>query len=159
MTSEDDFQAQLDANPDDWQTRLVFADWLDERGDPRAGGYRALGFHRWRPYRVADEASVRGGYRLLDEYPHMAGWGVRAEETSTYHERPVYAPAILPRDWFDAILCPRFQSAVERDPNEFTQFWRYDFTRRLAEDAAAVAFAGLPPGRRADLLAGAEVAA
>ncbi len=30
MTTEDDFQTALDAAPDDWQTRLVFADWLDE---------------------------------------------------------------------------------------------------------------------------------
>ncbi len=43
MTTEDDFQTQLDAHPGDWQTRLVFADWLEERGDPRADGYRALG--------------------------------------------------------------------------------------------------------------------
>jgi uncharacterized protein (TIGR02996 family) len=43
VTTEDDFQAALDAHPKDWQTRLVFADWLDERGDPRAEGYRALG--------------------------------------------------------------------------------------------------------------------
>src|SRR5579862_8640416 len=33
----------LDAHPDDYQTRLVFADWLEEHGDPRAPGYRALG--------------------------------------------------------------------------------------------------------------------
>lgn len=43
MTTEDDFQAALDANPTDWQTRLVFADWLEERGDPRAEGYRVIG--------------------------------------------------------------------------------------------------------------------
>ena len=36
MTKEDDFQKALDAHPEDWQTRLVFADWLQERGDPRA---------------------------------------------------------------------------------------------------------------------------
>lgn len=43
MTEEDAFQSALDSNPDDATTRLVFADWLDERGDPRASGYRALG--------------------------------------------------------------------------------------------------------------------
>ena len=43
VTTEDDFQRALDKNPDDWQTRLVFADWLEERDDPRAEGYRALG--------------------------------------------------------------------------------------------------------------------
>ena len=36
------FQAALDENPADHTTRLVFADWLQERGDPRAEGYRAL---------------------------------------------------------------------------------------------------------------------
>lgn len=51
MTSEDDFQAALDAHPEDHQTRLVFADWLQERGDPRADGYRALGFLRRWPFR------------------------------------------------------------------------------------------------------------
>ena len=43
MTTEDDFQKRLDASPEDWQTRLVFADWLQDQGDPRAEGYRALG--------------------------------------------------------------------------------------------------------------------
>lgn len=46
MTSEDEFQAMLDANPDDWQTRLIFADWLEDRADVRADGYRALGHLR-----------------------------------------------------------------------------------------------------------------
>lgn len=49
MTNEDDFHAALDAHPEDWQCRLVFADWLEERGDPRAEGYRALGVLRRRP--------------------------------------------------------------------------------------------------------------
>jgi hypothetical protein len=29
MTTEEDFQRQLDLHPDDHQTRLVFADWLE----------------------------------------------------------------------------------------------------------------------------------
>lgn len=49
MTTEDDFQRALDANPEDWQTRLVFADWLQERDDPRAEGYRAMGRNRLAP--------------------------------------------------------------------------------------------------------------
>jgi uncharacterized protein (TIGR02996 family) len=43
VSDEDAFHAALDANPEDWQCRLVFADWLDERGDPRGPGYRTLG--------------------------------------------------------------------------------------------------------------------
>ena len=48
VTTGDDFQRRLDEHPDDFQTRPVFADWLEERGDPRAEGYRALGrFRMW----------------------------------------------------------------------------------------------------------------
>lgn len=50
MSDEEAFQAALDANPDDHVTRLVFADWLEERGDPRAEGYRAMGKLRLSPY-------------------------------------------------------------------------------------------------------------
>lgn len=43
---EEGFQAALDENPGENTTRLVFADWLEERDDPRALGYRALGLLR-----------------------------------------------------------------------------------------------------------------
>jgi uncharacterized protein (TIGR02996 family) len=49
VTTEDDFQAALDANPGDHHTRLVFADWLEERGDERAEGYRYFGRYKRRP--------------------------------------------------------------------------------------------------------------
>jgi uncharacterized protein (TIGR02996 family) len=49
MTTEDDFQNALAAQPQDWQTRLVFADWLQEHNDPRAEGYRAMGMRRVTP--------------------------------------------------------------------------------------------------------------
>lgn len=49
MTTESDFQQLLDADPTDWQTRLIFADWLQERNDIRAAGYRALGRLRLYP--------------------------------------------------------------------------------------------------------------
>lgn len=37
------FQRALDENPADSFTREVLADYLDDIGDPRAAGYRALG--------------------------------------------------------------------------------------------------------------------
>ena len=46
MNEEAAFQAHLDLHPDDHTCRLVFADWLEERGDPRAPGYRALGINK-----------------------------------------------------------------------------------------------------------------
>ena len=36
MSSEADFLAKLQAEPADDATRLVYADWLEERGDPSA---------------------------------------------------------------------------------------------------------------------------
>jgi uncharacterized protein (TIGR02996 family) len=34
MTTESEWQAALDLEPDSHITRLAFADWLEERGDP-----------------------------------------------------------------------------------------------------------------------------
>src|SRR5829696_4545434 len=83
MTTEDDFNAALDAKPEDWQTRLVYADWLQERGDPRAEGYRALGVLRLRPKREGEGEGGTWAYQggVADDYP---------------------ACHTLPRDWFDA---------------------------------------------------------
>ena len=71
MTTEEDFQKALDANPDDWQTRLVFADWLQDRDDPRADGYRALAVLRVAPYA---EESGKGwkGYGRTDNASNPA---------------------------------------------------------------------------------------
>ncbi len=57
MTTEDDFQRRLDECPEDYQTRLIFADWLDEQGDERAAGYRAMGVMGLRPWKKTHHAS------------------------------------------------------------------------------------------------------
>jgi uncharacterized protein (TIGR02996 family) len=88
MTTEDDFQTVLDANPEDWQTRLVFADWLEERGDPRAAGYRALATLRVRPHSVA---------------AHW--WSNDAEKDWTAHS----GYNLLPKDWY-ALTTPSMES-------------------------------------------------
>lgn len=46
MTTGDDFWAAIEADIDDHVCRLMFADWLQERDDPRAEGYRAIGARR-----------------------------------------------------------------------------------------------------------------
>ncbi len=53
MTDEAAFQAALDERPADHALRLVFADWLEERGDWRAAGYRWMGECRQHPRRAA----------------------------------------------------------------------------------------------------------
>lgn len=129
MTTEDDFQRQLDANPEDWQTRLVFADWLQERDDPRAEGYRALGFLRNRPEENKKE--------LFWVYSR-AGSGASI----------LWPRCDLPEDWFELI----YATKPELDPSR--AWCGYVKTRREAEDAAALAFAKLSADRRAELLAG-----
>lgn len=129
MNRESDFQSRLDARPDDHTARLVFADWLQERGDPRAEGYRALGVMQRFPERVNRQR--RGWVWRLGAY---CEWSSAMGE-----QRPQHT---VPRDWVKALIgesgsdraCAR-RSALE---NEF-----------------AVAFLQLPPERRAELLSGA----
>lgn len=132
MNCEDDFHAMLDAYPDDWQTRLVFADWLDDRGDPRAEAYRALGRMRVAPYAVWSGAELRWTY---GDYTCAHG------DTSE-----------LPRAWF--ALC--FEAVPDESREEFPGgAWFWMPTRRGAEAVVVTAFARLPEERRAELLAGA----
>lgn len=86
MTTEDDFQAALDACPDDWQTRIVLADWLEDRSDPRAEGFRALGMLRkvpligrdrratWLREMGADIGFVGPSYLPLDWHELGGAW-------------------------------------------------------------------------------------
>jgi uncharacterized protein (TIGR02996 family) len=98
MTTEDDFQAALDANPSDWQTRLVFADWLDERGDLRGPGYRALGMMRNAPDHFFDgghawtwwkgsPALYRREYLSADWWELLTGGDEDSEMTREYLTR------------------------------------------------------------------------
>ncbi len=52
MTTEEDFQRALDANRTDRLTHLVFADWLQDRDDERAEGYRALAACGLSPFEI-----------------------------------------------------------------------------------------------------------
>lgn len=122
------FHAALDTDPGDHTTRLVFADWLDERDDPRAEGYRALG--------------LRGFVTGLSP----AGGRTRGWADASYG--PPFRSS-LPNVWFWEVRT----SAPYR-----TSAWVHWPTRREAEDAAALAFARLPAEVRAELLAPAGAA-
>src|SRR5688500_18991336 len=125
MTTEDDFQRALDANPEDWQTRLVFADWLEERNDPRAEGYRALGLLRVRP----GKSSARGYYSFT------------AVDNPAFRYFDEYLPNAIPRDWHDLLPANELKGWPKREHPH----WRWlRGGRRRAEDAAALAFAELP---------------
>lgn len=81
MHTESDFQDALDLDINNWQLRLVFADWLQEQGDRRAAGYRALGRLRLYP---------------LNESRRHSFLNDRASDHHKQH--------ILPTEWRKALL-------------------------------------------------------
>jgi uncharacterized protein (TIGR02996 family) len=130
VTTEDDFQKALDANPDDFQTKLVFADWLQERGDERAEGYRALGVQRLYPFQVK---------MAVGPWKNQTAWMFGTPSSS---ECPKAQQ--LPPDWFKKV------ARSEASDNWWCRFP----SRRACEDAVAWAFSQLPAERRTELLAG-----
>lgn len=123
MTTEEDFQRMLDANSGDHATRLIFADWLQDRDDPRAEGMRVLGASGRSPYHGS----------------HQHSWYI---EDNRPDEFDPHLPSNLPRDWY----------AKLKGQNEKGRGSSYWLSRRAAEDAAARAFAKLPVKRRVELL-------
>lgn len=130
MTTEDDFNRALDAQPDDWHTRLVFADWLQDRGDPRAAGYRAIAIQERRPL-------------MRQHLEREACWWACESAIN-----PPHTHNVLPSDWF--ALLPSDEGSK--------MFWPHQTqtggvrSRRECEDALALAFVQLPPERQAELL-------
>jgi uncharacterized protein (TIGR02996 family) len=145
MTREDDFQAALDANPTDWQTRLVFADWLEERGDPRAEGYRALGL--WRREPVPTDVTPGERQRRWG-FPGFVSPGYAASDNEPDNEHALQR-ATLPDDWHSAIAHWKGEGIPD---GGLLLHWRCRKSRREVEDAAARAFTQLSAPRRTELL-------
>lgn len=127
-TEEAAFQAVLDADPGDFTTRLVFADWLQERGDPRAEGYRALGLLKRYPTRDPQDGNWWFTCRR----------SARDVESVEEHE-------VIADHWFDLATKPD-------QPAHYSEA-----SRREIEDEVALAFTRLPPGRTAGRKGGARV--
>lgn len=140
MWTEDDFQRALDANPDDHNARLVFADWLDERDDPRGPGYRALGILQRVPRHWRGESEWVYGWLKA---PHWDRSG-RGQHKLDIRGLRKYKPPVhvLPEYWM--------KKGGEQSGTGYI-FRRA--TRREIEDAAALAFSKLTARRRAELLA------
>lgn len=135
MISEDDFQRMLDAKPDDWQTRLVFADWLQDRDDPRAEGYRAIGVNRM---------------YFCNRFAHGRKKWIPSQPASIFRRIHgcLAGPRQVPLDWFHLVEGSVASTGWVTFPN-----------RRAAEEAAVRAFLRLPERRRTELLSGKAVAA
>lgn len=150
MTTEDDFNAMLEANPFDGLTRLVYADWLADHDKPDAEAkQRALAVG----YAALAALSLSPGYDKYD-----GPWGTEDAEhcwlwwTDVIDELHI-RHQLLPRDWFELISNAPGHYCAGNKTTESKDF----YTHRAAEDAAALAFAKLPAERRAELLAPAPV--
>lgn len=128
MTTEGEFQSRLDAEPDNHTVRLVFADWLHERDDPRAEGGRALGRLQKFPVKMGD-----------DEPGNPVRWVIG--NASRYKGGANKFPCHFPRDWYETVAKPNTNFAQREG-------------RREMEDALALGLATLPPERSAERLAG-----
>lgn len=129
---EEDFQRQLDEEGYEARdTRLVFADWLQDRNDPRAEGYRIL----------AAQGIYSNHYSC--EVPYSRTWRcVDPCEESPRLLMPHQIPAVVG----DVLPQPYTQST------ENVIFKTYA-SRRLAEDSFALALASLTPEQRAEVAA------
>ena len=145
--AEDAIQAGLDAEPGDWQARLVLADLLDERGDPRGPGYRALGRHRVWPHHCRDVLN-------LDTWAYHNGRGPTGASA-----RPMADAHRLPSQrWLDLTQDEEYRTLGRKMDGYKTRNTVLSScvapSRRWLEDCAARAFAGLEPAERRALLEG-----
>jgi uncharacterized protein (TIGR02996 family) len=140
VTTEDDFWAILEANPSDHTTRLVLADWLQERGDPRAEGYRALGTLHLAAYFVR---TSRFNFDTLYGFSH--------EGNAALTRRT--------RDWFRIWFCllpdpwwKKFRPHNKLHPWD-PLHWAYLGSRKEAESTAALCWLELTDQERIEILA------
>ncbi len=143
MTTEDDFRRELNANPANTDTLLVFADWLDENGGKWADGYRAIGVRRLWPW----------------FYSGSQCWGWwDADYTKTYSDvkqeswgriRNFHS---LPYVWFRAVPRSRHAASNKRENTINTPDFEPRYGPFVLFKAAARGFCSLPSDRRAELL-------
>lgn len=137
-TTEEDFHRMLDENPNDHHTRLVFADWLQDRGDPRAEGYRALGSLQHHPFYWKPPAGE-------EETPYPTSWYWGHAGNEYYNRTPGYQHGLLNHDWMH-----NTPGTIRTEgPDDY--YWRYFSSRREAEDAAALSFSKLTPEQQQEI--------
>ncbi len=141
MSDGDAFESALDDNPDDWNLRLIYADWLDDRGfQSLARAQRWMAEHKLMPS-VGYDALLRSlGLRPA------GGIGVCWEWWYGEH-----GTAGVGHDLFRQIPTPYSTAGPpegRRDARDWLNYLEFE-TRRDAEAALALGLdrqvAGLPP--------------
>jgi uncharacterized protein (TIGR02996 family) len=115
-TNGDDLLAAIYANPDDDQSRLVYADWLLERGDPR-GEFIALQVRRHRGEAVSEEDEKREA-QLVKK--HMKDWlgpiyGVTRKDNNVFARGFLEECVFQPRNPASALAADQPGWATVRD--------------------------------------------
>lgn len=142
MTREDDFQVMLDANPKDWHTMLVFADWLQDQDDPRAAGYRGLALLKKHPALCSGRRtwSPRASDSPWDTQPTWTWYNSNQDE----YGHPEHTNH-LPDEWMRDIMKGPNAYRTSRQVNGAAfgfAGWLEFLSRREATNAAALAFRG-----------------
>lgn len=156
MTDEDAFRAAIDAAPDNAILRLVYCDWLAERGDPRETGHRFLAETGRAAYAMAaDETDPACRRKWAAWYPFFVGTTGGDPAVAWYepHWLPpeVYAATDFPGKVAD--LLPSYATLLTVVGPD-----AHHGPRWAVEDAVALGFGRLPADVRAGLLAAGRVA-
>jgi len=110
MSEEESFNFLLDTNIDDWTTRLVYADWLEEHGDCRAEGYRALGINQYTPSKQ-------------EEYWGYAFWCHYNKGSSGY----------IPPDWWAIYYRKRKKMSNRREAEDAAALAYYELMKKATD--------------------------
>lgn len=132
--TEKALQAAIDRDPTDWLARGALADYLEEIGDERAVGWRALNATGRVPWHWTGSKDK--------------GWWTDPTNSSSFLKELTRSRSVLPYDWFDLLSSKETQTFYERDLIAWPQ--SLGWWRPLNE--AALAFARLPPDRQSELL-------
>lgn len=133
--AEAGFRAAIEADPADFTTRLVYADWLQDRDDPRADGWRATAACGLVPY----------------HFESLRDWGMFKQGDRNSSGAP--PRNLVPADWFDAV---DDGWGIEKVGPAFLHSARGSqvFGGHTILAALVAAFGRLPAGRQAELLRG-----
>jgi uncharacterized protein (TIGR02996 family) len=132
MTDEEAMQAAIDANPEDMTLKMAFADFLDERNDPRAAGYRWMGqngkraINWWTANQFLRQVAPRGA--------HIWGFHDGIGRISINEIAPEYCT--LPQELLRETIELKAEGMLE-----YSSCWTLGLTRRNVEDAVALAYA------------------
>lgn len=125
MTTEEDFRVTIDANPHDWTLRAVFADFLQDRGDPRAEGHRVMA--------CREIAAYPWGTKDSTWFIFVPTTDFKARYVPTL--RRLMRHCVLDNGWY-----VRVSRQLDDDEHKMDEFQIGCRTRREIEDAVALRY-------------------